>query len=173
MAQIVAKRGDNLFEVYKECIHKMCPSIQHWTFQPTPAVDKLKSKHVFHAVVQPFTNHTQAKWINGFLDLIADVLYRTEHMEYESIAIPLLGTGKNGAPIYSVIDLLCDAIDEFVCKHKPHLHLQSVYIVHQDKQVQKVTGIRIQKLKNTCSQQQKLNKQGKKKNRYSMQQCTS
>jgi hypothetical protein len=36
VAQIVAKRGGSLFEVYKDCIRKMCPSIQHWTFQPVP-----------------------------------------------------------------------------------------------------------------------------------------
>jgi hypothetical protein len=66
VAQIVAKRGGNLLEVYKDCIRKMCPSIQHWTFQPTPAVEKLKSKHVFHAVVAPFTNHNKTKWTDGF-----------------------------------------------------------------------------------------------------------
>jgi hypothetical protein len=92
---------------------------------------------VFHAVVAPFTNHNKTKWTDGFFDLIADILYRTEHMRYESIAIPLLGTGNNGAPIEFVIDLLCEAIDEFVGQQKTLLHLQSVCIVHPDKQVQK------------------------------------
>ena len=162
VAQIVAKRGGNLLEVYKDCIRKMCPSIQHWTFQPTPAVEKLKSKHVFHAVVAPFTNHNKTKWTDGFFDLIADILYRTEHMRYESIAIPLLGTGNNGAPIELVIDLLCEAIDEFVGQQKTLLHLQSVCIVHPDKQVQKNIGNRIEKLKN-CSPKRKLDKQGENK----------
>lgn len=162
VAQIVAKRGGNLLDVYKECIRKMCPSIQYWTFQPTPAVGKLKSKHVFHAVVPPFTNHNQAMWIDGFLDLIADILYRTEHMGYESIAIPLLGTGNNGVPIDFVIDLLCEAIDEFVGKQKTVLHLQSICIVHPDKQVQKLIRNRTEKLKN-CSPKQKRNKQGENK----------
>jgi hypothetical protein len=80
----------------------------------------------------------------------------------ESIAIPLLGTGNNGAPVDFVIELLCDAIDEFVGQQKTLLHLQSVCIVHPDKQVQKIIGNRIEKLKN-CSPKRKLDKQGENK----------
>ncbi|CAC5388139.1 DTX [Mytilus coruscus] len=135
VAKIVAEKGGPLLDVYKDCLRKMCSSIPNWAFQPTPATGKFKCKHIFHAVVPQFPKQMQTKWVDGLESLLFDIFSRTESMGYESIALPVIGTGKNGAPIDFVIDLICASIDKFATKKTSVNVLKTVMLVHPDRRI--------------------------------------
>ncbi|XP_063407598.1 uncharacterized protein LOC134691199 isoform X2 [Mytilus trossulus] len=135
IAKIIAEKGGPLLDVCKDCLRKMHPSILNWAFQPTPATGKLKCKHIFHAVVPQFSRQKQSNWVDGLESLLFDIFSRTEHMGYESIALPVIGTRKGGAPIDFVIDLICASIDKFATTKTSIKGLRTVMIVHPDKRV--------------------------------------
>ncbi|OPL33018.1 hypothetical protein AM593_00619, partial [Mytilus galloprovincialis] len=135
VAKIIAEKGGPLLDVCKDCLRKMNPTIPNWAFQPTPATGKLKCKHIFHAVVPQFSRQPQSNWVDGLESLLLYIFSRTERMGYESIALPVIGTGKGGAPIDFVIDLICASIEKFAMTKTSMYGLQTVMVVHPDKRV--------------------------------------
>ncbi|XP_071143215.1 uncharacterized protein [Mytilus edulis] len=135
VAKIIAEKGGPLLDVCKDCLRKMHPSILNWAFQPTPATGKLKCKHIFHAVVPQFPRQWQSNWVDGLESLLFDIFSRTDNMGYESIALPVIGTRKGGAPIDFVIDLICASIDTFATTKTSIKGLRTVMVVHPDKRV--------------------------------------
>ncbi|XP_052089352.1 uncharacterized protein LOC127726055 isoform X2 [Mytilus californianus] len=135
VAKIVAEKGGPLLDVCKDCLRQMCLSIPNWAFQPTPVTGKLKCKHIFHAVVPQFSKQMQTKWVDGLESLLFDIFSRTERMGYESIALPVIGTGKSGAPFDFVIDLICASIDKFATTKTSINGLKTVMVVHPDKRM--------------------------------------
>ncbi|XP_063407600.1 uncharacterized protein LOC134691201 [Mytilus trossulus] len=153
VAKIVAEKGGQLLEVCKDCLRKMCSTIPYWTFQPTPATEKLKCKHVFHAVVPQFSNQNQDKWTEGLQSLLKSILSRTEFMGYESLGLPIIGTGKNGAPTDFVIDLICESVNQFSLSKTSTNGLKTVIIVHPDKRVRQMLEERVTFLRNGAPKQ--------------------
>ncbi|VDI15052.1 uncharacterized protein LOC143054098 [Mytilus galloprovincialis] len=153
VAKIVAEKGGKLQEVCKDCLRKMCSNIPYWTFQPTPATEKLKCKHVFHAVVPQFSIQNQDKWTEGLQSLLKNILSRTEFMGYESLGLPIIGTGKNGAPSDFVIDLICESVNQFSLSKTSTNGLKTVIIVHPDKRVRQILEERVTLLRNGAPKQ--------------------
>ncbi|XP_052089354.1 uncharacterized protein LOC127726055 isoform X4 [Mytilus californianus] len=153
VAKIIAEKGGHLLEVCKDCLRKMCSTIAYWTFQPTPATEKLKCKHIFHAVVPQFSIQNQDKWTNGLRSLLKNIISRTEFMGYESLGVPLIGTGKNGAPTDFVIDLVCESVNQLSPYKTSTKGLKTVIIVHPDKRVRQIIEERVKLLQNDAPKQ--------------------
>ncbi|OWF50068.1 uncharacterized protein LOC110450921 isoform X2 [Mizuhopecten yessoensis] len=133
VAKQLMKKGGERYQQHKEMACFAIGGLKEWHFMFTPGAGNLKCKNVVHVNIPRLQEFDQETWCRNYTKLICRLLKRVDCMGFRSMAIPLLGTGRNGAPTSFVIDLICNQILDFSQKSTDKIWLQTIYIVHPDR----------------------------------------
>ncbi|XP_060077694.1 uncharacterized protein LOC132557215 [Ylistrum balloti] len=137
VAKNLAHKGGEKYEEQKLVASNMIGILKPWHFIFTPGAGRLKCKNVAHINIPKIREVDQDAWCQYFSKALCRLLKRVDCLGFNSMAIPLLGTGRNGASRDFVIDLLCTQIQKFSVNPADNPCVRMLYIVHPDRSVVK------------------------------------
>ncbi|XP_033726612.1 uncharacterized protein LOC117316199 [Pecten maximus] len=135
VAKQLLQKGGEQYKLQKMVASSMVGDLKSWHFIFTPGAGRLNCKNVAHANIPKLEVTDQDKWCDHFKTFLGRLVKRTNCMGFTSMAIPLLGTGRKGAPTDFVIDLLCGQIRNCAKKPADKAWLQTIYIVHPNRSI--------------------------------------
>ncbi|XP_069106197.1 DNA ligase 1-like [Argopecten irradians] len=135
VAKQLEQKGGKAYVAQKSVANSLIGDLRTWQFIYTPGAGGLQCKSVAHVNIPRLGDEDQESWCRQFGMFISRLVMRTNCMGFTSMAVPLFGTGRFGAPTDFIIDLLCTQISNSSKTPVDKPWLQTIYIVHPNKKV--------------------------------------